>query len=133
MRYSSAIIGQDSLRCVIPSTRSQSLGTTYLVHVSAHNTKTPLSPTPLILAAPLKPKVGTPLSEFPMPLKASHPSSNNMLRRASTTYGRHTSTPILSPPLTEELCPFMCCVDWFCPASGSSGKQLQLSYPVHLL
>ena len=132
-RDSYAIIGQDSLRGVIPPTRSQSLGTTYLVHVSAHSTKTPLSPTPLILAAPLKPKVGTPLSEFPMPLKASHPSSNNMPRRASTTYGRHTSTPIPSAPLAKKLCLFMRCVDWFRPASGSSGKRLQLSYPVHLL
>ena len=39
MRYSSAIIGQDSLQGVIPPKRSQSLGTTYLVHVSAHSTK----------------------------------------------------------------------------------------------
>ena len=64
-RYSYAIIGQDSLQGAIPPKISQSLGTTCLVHVSAHSTKTPLSLTPLILAAPLKPKVGTPLSEFP--------------------------------------------------------------------
>ena len=56
-----------------------------------------------------------------------------MPRRASTTYGQHTSTPIPSAPLAEELCPFMRCVNWFCPASGSSGKRLQLSYPIHLL
>ena len=53
--------------------------------------------------------------------------SNNMPCRAPTTYGQHNSTPIPSAPLTVELCSFMsCCVDWFRPASGSSGKRLQL-------
>ena len=59
--------------------------------------------------------------------------SNNMPRRASMTYGRHISTPITSAPLVEELCLFMRCVDWFRPASSSSGKRLRLLYPVHLL
>ena len=36
------------------------------------STKALLLPTSLILAALLYPKVGTPLSEFPLPLKASH-------------------------------------------------------------
>ena len=40
---------------------------------------------------------------------------------------QHISTPIPSAPLPVELCSFMrCCVDWFRPASDSSGKQLQL-------
>ena len=56
-----------------------------------------------------------------------------MPRRASTTYGRHTSTPIPSALLAEELCLFKRCVDWFRPVSGSSGKRLQLPYPVYLL
>ena len=70
---------------------------------------------------------------MPPPHGFSSVCSNNMPRRASTTYGRHISTSIPSARLVEELCPFMRCVDWFCPTSGSSGNRLQLSYPVHLL
>ena len=73
-RYSYAIIGQDSLQSVMPSKRSQSLDTTYLVHVSAHKSKGP----PL---ADISYPCGHSLAEgrnssvrVPSPLKASHPS-----------------------------------------------------------
>ena len=79
-----------------------------------------------------QPKVGTPLSEFPRLSRRPIRLFNNMPRRASTTYGRHTSTPIPSAHHAKELCPFMRCVDWFHPTSGSSGKRLQLPYPVPL-
>ena len=71
-RDSYAIIGQDSLRCVIPPTRSQSLGTTYLVHVSTHSIKVLLLPTSLILAAPSLAEGRNSSVRVPSPLKASH-------------------------------------------------------------
>ena len=131
-RYSYTIIGQDSLQGAMPPKRSQTLGTTYLVHVSAHSTRPPscrhLSSL-RSLAEGRNSSIQVPHASQGIPFVCS----NNMPHRVSTTYGRHISTPIPSAPLVEELCLFMRCVDWFRPASGSSGKRLQLPYPVHLL
>ena len=133
MCYSSAIIYQDSLQGVIPPSdlnRSAPL-LSACVHAQA------LRPSSCRNLSSLRP-FSSRRKELLCPSSLasqgiSSVCSNNMPSRASTTYGRHISTPIPSAPLAEELCLFMRYVDWFRPASGSSRKRLQLLYPVHLL
>ena len=69
-----------------------------------------------------------------MLLKALHPSVLITCPVAPQRHMGNISRHQSYLPLSQWNCVLSCnCIDWFRPASGSSGKRLQLSYPVHLL